>query len=89
MLFWRVFLTLFGLAYGVILGLYVVATTQWLDGLLIVLLAGALLGAACGWTISPLIPKAVQRLRERFPPDAPPLPPPPEVLRLGVILGIA
>lgn len=89
MLFWRIFLTFIGMAYGAILGLFIVGLAQWLGGLLIAPLGGAILGAGCGWTIAPILTRTVEKLKERFPPDDPPIPPPPEVLRLGYSLGIA
>lgn len=87
--FWRIFLTFIGLTYGVIIGLFIVGLTQWFDSFFIVLLGGAFLGAACGWIVSPIFPKAVERLTARFLPSEPPLPPPRDVLRLGSALGIA
>jgi hypothetical protein len=87
MLFWRVFLTIFGMIFGAILGLDVVAFVKWPDGVLIVPFCGALLGGTCGWVVSSLILTAVGRLKDS--PPLPPVPPPRNVVRIGASLGIA
>ncbi|HZV04472.1 MAG TPA: hypothetical protein VE999_05220 [Gemmataceae bacterium] len=89
MLTWRVFLTVVGMAFGAILGVFIAELTQWLDGLLLLTLGGALVGAACSWSISAIILKAVESFREKYPPDVPFTPPPRNVLRLGLMLGVA
>jgi hypothetical protein len=89
MFFWRISLTCIGMTCGAILGLLIVAISQWLDGIFIILLVGSLLGAVCGWVISPIVPKTVERLKEWLPPDNPRIPPPREVVRLGWALGSA
>jgi hypothetical protein len=89
MLFWRNFLIIFGMIFGAVFGLDIAVFMRWLDGLLIAVLGGVLLGGACGWTFSHLIPKAIEKLKQTFPPDARRLPPPRHVLRLGSSLGFA
>lgn len=85
MLSWRILLTFIGTFFGAIIGIFIVDLTERMDALVSALLSGAFLGAVCGWTITPITLKAVDRLKERLAPT----PPPREVLRLGWSLGFA
>ncbi len=88
MLFWRIFLIAFGIVFGAILGLDLVALLRWPGVLLILILGGALLGGTFGWALSVFMPKAVEWLRVWLP-DHSPTAPPRDVLHLGRSLGIA